>query len=518
MAPRGNRSNKRPPPPRGKGKGKGKRPSAASAGDDPFFEAEPKRRRAQADEDIESGDSDDDGLALGDAVVGEDGEEEEKEDEETAGEKKLRMTKAYLKRIDDAMKNIKEEDDEDSEDDLDDASGGRRVAKLLKKKQLVESGRQRLSLAARVLPPGEQDGFTFIAKHRQPVTAVALSKDSDRGFSASKDGVIMHWDVETGKCEKYLWPSEKVLLSHHAKAPLSKKRSQHILALAVSSDGRYLATGGMDRHIHLWDVRSREHIQAFSGHRGPVSCLAFGLDSPELFSGSYDRSIMQWNAEDRTYMHCLYGHQGEILTTDALSKDRLLTVARDRTMHLWKIPEESQLVFRAPAVSLECCCFIDDKEYLSGSDDGSLQVWSVMRKKPTHIIKNAHPASTPSSLDSADENLPKENGSCKSESFSSAHSWVSAVASRKGSDLAASGAANGVVRLWTIQPDSKGMQPLFDLALDGFVNSLAIAKSGRFIVAGVGREPRLGRWGRVATAKNGVAIHRLSLQDDSEDL
>lgn len=78
-------------------------------------------------------------------------------------------------------------------------------------------------------------------------------------------------------------------------------------------------------------------LQAFSGHRGPVSCLAFGLDSSELFSGSYDHSIMQWNAEDRTYMHCLYGHQGEILTTDALSKDRLLTVARDRTMHLWKV-------------------------------------------------------------------------------------------------------------------------------------------------------------------------------------
>ena len=73
----------------------------------------------------------------------------------------------------------------------------------------------------------------------------------------------------------------------------------------------------------------------------------------------------------------------------------------------WQIPEESQLVFRAPAVSLECCCFIDDKEYLSGSDDGSLELWSVMRKKPTHIIKNAHPASSPSSPDSADEKLTK---------------------------------------------------------------------------------------------------------------
>lgn len=114
-----------------------------------------------------------------------------------------------------------------------------------------------------MLPPGRQDGFKFIAKHRQPVTAVALSKDSDKGFSASKDGVILHWDVETGKSEKYLWPTEKVLVSHHAKAPLSKKRSQQVLALAVSSDGRYLATGGFDRHIHLWDVRSRDHIQVW---------------------------------------------------------------------------------------------------------------------------------------------------------------------------------------------------------------------------------------------------------------
>lgn len=43
--------------------------------------------------------------------------------------------------------------------------------------------------------------------------------------------------------------------------PRSKKHSRESLALAVSSDGRYLATGGVDRHVHIWDVRTREHVQ-----------------------------------------------------------------------------------------------------------------------------------------------------------------------------------------------------------------------------------------------------------------
>jgi len=99
-----------------------------------------------------------------------------------------------------------------------------------------------------------------------------------------------------------------------------------------------------------------------------------------------------------------------------------------------------------------------------------------------------------------------------------AQSWVGAVAARKGSDLAASGAGNGLVRLWAIEPDSKGIRPLFKFKLDGFVNSLDIAKSGRFIVAGVGQEPRLGRWGRVRSAQNGVAIHPIQLKEEKDKL
>lgn len=45
------------------------------------------------------------------------------------------------------------------------------------------------------------------------------------------------------------------------------------------------------------------------------------------------------------------------------------------------------------------------------------------------------------------------------------------------------------------------------------MNALAVARSGRFVLAGMGQEPRLGRWGRDAKARNGVQMHMLDVGD-----
>ncbi|CAL9233098.1 unnamed protein product [Arabidopsis halleri] len=477
---------------------------------DPFFEEEPKKRRKVSydDDDIESIDSDaeENGFTGGD----EDGRrvdvevvEEDEFADETVGEKKKRLTEDMLNRLREAKRREREEAGDDDDEDDDES-----IKKILMQKQQEESGRIRRVIASRVQEPLSTDGFSVIVKHRRSVVSVALSDDDSRGFSASKDGTVMHWDVSSGKSDKYIWPSDEILKSHGMKMrePRNKKHSRESLALAVSSDGRYLATGGVDRHVHIWDVRTREHVQAFPGHRNTVSCLCFRYGTSEVYSGSFDRNVKVWNVEDKAFVTDNFGHQGEVLAIDVLRKERALTVGRDRTMLYHKVPETSRMVYRAPASSLESCCFISDNEYLSGSDNGTVALWGMLKKKPVFIVKDAHRDKT----DGITTNGILENGDHEPvNNDCSASSWVNSVATCRGSDLAASGAGNGFVHLWAVETNA--IRNLYELPLTGFVNSLAFAKSGKFLIAGVGQETRFGRWGSLKSAENGVAIHPLRL-------
>jgi ribosomal RNA-processing protein 9 len=43
---------------------------------------------------------------------------------------------------------------------------------------------------------------------------------------------------------------------------------------------------------------------------------------------------------------------------------------------------------------------------------------------------------------------------------------------------------------------------------------MQVAHSGKFLLAGMGQEPRLGRWARDKKARNGLLLHRLTLRDE----
>ena len=79
-------------------------------------------------------------------------------------------------------------------------------------------------------------------------------------------------------------------------------------------------------------------LQAFAGHRGAVTSLAFRPNTPELLSTSTDRSVKLWSVSEMAYVDSLFGHQSDVLCLDAsIRQERALTVSRDRTARLWKV-------------------------------------------------------------------------------------------------------------------------------------------------------------------------------------
>jgi WD40 repeat protein len=66
-----------------------------------------------------------------------------------------------------------------------------------------------------------------------------------------------------------------------------------------------LASGGADRVVRLWDVRTGTPLDILQGHSGRIWSIAFSPDGMILASGSHDGSIRLWDVHMGTLLHTL---------------------------------------------------------------------------------------------------------------------------------------------------------------------------------------------------------------------
>jgi ribosomal RNA-processing protein 9 len=442
----------------------------------------------------------------------------EEEEEEALDAKKVRLAREYLERIDAASDDSSATEDSDSEGDDEDE----RVTRKLQRDRMKREGtlerdvadklatsvaslqaatpKSQASTEKGVAKDWEDAGHVQLLKgHDQTVTCVALQASGALAVSGSKDHSVLLWDVESGK-------QVGQLCEHWKKTDVNRSGGQ-VLAVACSDDGRYAAVGKRDATVSIFDIRTRSNgrqnsnlVHKFEGHKGAVTDLAFRTQSLQLFSASEDRCIRHYNLNDMLYMETLYGHQFGVTAIDCHRKERPISVGRDRTARAWKLAEDTHLIFRGGSKiqNADCVSVLKDDWFVTGHEDGHLSLWMSDKKKAVATVEHAHGLTSDG----------QGNG-------------LLSVATLQGSDIAASGSNNGFLRFWKARTGKtlkeRGLDPLCQIPLHGYINGIAFGPKGKFCVAALGQEHKFGRFARVKGAKNRFAIIKLQSAEQEED-
>lgn len=214
-------------------------------------------------------------------------DDEEEEEEESAESKRHRLAKRYLQDVYDAN-----DDDEDFT-----------VSDKLKTERLISKGGYYSDLSKAFNSIDLTNCSTRDIKgFHSSITCLVISKDESTVFNGCKDNSVFKCDLETG--------AKTELKGRWAKSSQSRSNDGEVLSVAITSDGRYLASGGRDNVIRIYDQRMHySEVNTLKGHRDAVTSLSFRNDSYALFSGSLDRCLKHWDLNEMAYIETMFGHQ-----------------------------------------------------------------------------------------------------------------------------------------------------------------------------------------------------------------
>src|SRR5207249_1421666 len=113
--------------------------------------------------------------------------------------------------------------------------------------------------------------------------AVAFSPDASQVLSGGNDKTLRLWDVKTGKEVRQF-----------------KGVTDMVRSVDISPDGRKAASGqygpGSEFAVRIWDVKTGESERTMKGHTQDVTSVLFVPKKNRVLSAGMDGRVFVWDA------------------------------------------------------------------------------------------------------------------------------------------------------------------------------------------------------------------------------
>ena len=219
-----------------------------------------------------------------------------------------------------------------------------------------------------------------IDAHGNVIFGVGFIADGERlissGHNTGSDYDVRVWDVDSGERISSFGP------------PI------WVETMALSSDQKYMASGGQDNNVRIWDIDAGQQVNAFDARGGDVNSVAFSPDGQKVVSGtgavgSGASTVRVWDAASGELLAELVGHTAAVQSVAfSPNGDRIVSGGVDGTTRVWDAVsgeplyqfdsgEPSEWTLDRPLI-VNAVTFSPDGTYVvSGYWDGSLREWNT---------------------------------------------------------------------------------------------------------------------------------------------
>ncbi len=169
--------------------------------------------------------------------------------------------------------------------------------------------------------------LTLNGGHTRWINNLVFSPDNRLSASVSAEGVVILWDLNSGK-----------------KLHELKEHNGAVTSVAFSNSGQWLLTGGIDNTVRLWDVVRGQLEKTYDKNLNSISVVLFDAAEENIVCGNLAGKVKLIDRASGEIHKEFRGHNSSILKIRRLQKDGVIIIAqKDMTFTLWDTANDTVL-------------------------------------------------------------------------------------------------------------------------------------------------------------------------------